>query len=674
MTKKHKKKHLYLQDQRRLCVVAIIVFSLFSFLIIQFYKLQVVEGKKWEKKANLQHITYVKQPCKRGIFFTNNSLKKNSIEDKPVVVDIPKFHLFADPDSIPLEYKDEVIEVISKTYSITEDEGKEKLKKHIYKKSRSRKLLTWLSKENKELLVKWWKPFAKKHKIASNALFFVQDYKRSYPYGKFLGQVLHTVREDRDVLTNQAIPTGGLELEFHDLLKGEEGKRRLLRSPKFSLDRDEMVKVPIDGADIYLTINDVIQAIAEEEIEKAVKYADAKGGWAVVMDPNTGEVLALAQYPFFYPSEYRKFYSDPGLIEHTKVKALTDCHEPGSIFKPISLAIALKANQELKLLNSGPLFDPEEKVHLRKVKFPGRSKPIKDVATSDYLNMWLALQKSSNIYISDIIQRVVDIFGEGWYRDQLSEVFGFGKKTGIELPAESSGFLPTPGAYYSNGRPEWSVPTPMCLAIGYNLLANSFQMLRAFSVIANGGYLVSPTLVKKVVKTDMVGKKRILYSGEENRKKRQVLSHDITETVISAMKFVTKPGGSAFRADVPGFTEAGKTSTSEKIIGGTYAKNVHYSSFVGFAPAKGARIVVCVGIDEPEFRFLPGVGRTHYGGKCAAPVFKEIAKKTLQYLGVEPDDPYGYPKGDPRYNAEMADMNKEVSDLKELFKKWHNIR
>ena len=667
---KKKDKKCKLSDKRRLVVMAFFVFCMLSFLLFQFFKLQILEGDKWARKAQLQHHFVIKEPYKRGVFYSEARYRDLEKPYKALVVDIPMFHLFIDPASITSEVKEQVSNKICKSLSVKQ-EKQNYIREQFNKKSRSRKLATWISREKKEEIEKWWLSFARKEKLPRNAIYFVCDYKRSYPCGKLLGQVLHTVREGRDVKTNQAIPTGGLELYFNKELQGQEGKRRLQRSPRYALDRGDLIKSPVNGADIYLTIDHYIQAIAEEEIANAVKKADAKSGWAIVMEPKTGDILALAQYPFYYPEKYKQYYSDKTLIEETKVKAITDCFEPGSVLKPLSFAIVMQANKERVMQGHKPLFDPEEKLNLRTVKFPGRKKPIKDVATSQFLNMKLALQKSSNIYIAHMIQRVVDQMGDKYYRDQLYNVFGFGQKTGIELPSETSGFLPEIGQYYSNGKPQWSVPTPGCLSIGYNLLVNSIHVLKAWAIFCNGGYAVKPTILKKIVQKNADGTEEVLLDNSKQREFVKVLDEDITKEVISALKLVTKPGGSAFRADVPGFTEAGKTSTSEKIRGGVYAKQVHFSSFVGFTPAKDPKIVVVVGIDEPVYRFLPGLGKTHYGGKCAAPVFREIAKRTLQYMGASPDDPYGYQIGDPRRKSEKADMLTEVADLRKLFLQWH---
>lgn len=644
-------------------VVAFGVFFLYAALVIQFFRIQIIEHDKWSRLAKLQHQTVVKEPYKRGIFYSNTSLQKNHFEHpQPLVIDVPKYHLFIDPEMLDEKAKPELIRYLEKELAVKEEDRKS-FYRHFYKKSRSRRIATWLTLEQQSKIDSWWKKYRKAYRMPSNAIYFVKDYQRSYPFGKLLGQVLHTVREDRDPATNQWIPTGGLELTFHSRLSGQEGKRVLMRSPRHAFDTDQMITPPQDGKDVYLTINHYLQAIAEEELAKGVKKVGAKGGRAVMLDPYTGEILVLAHYPFFDPSHYRDYYNDETLAEATKIKAITDCYEPGSIMKPITVAIALKANDELQKRGEKPLFFPDEMIRTDNPNFPGRNRPLRDVRTHKYLNMNMAIQKSSNIYVARLTQKIVEALGANWYREQLVHVFGFGLKSGVELPYENPGLVPTPGKTYPGGQLQWSQPTPYSLAMGYNILVNSIQMARAIAVIANGGDLVNPTLIKQETYED--------ENGQEMPKKKHVISKEITDRVTNAMKFVTKPGGPCVLADVPGYTEAGKTSTSEKLIGGVYSKKTHFSSFIGFAPASNPRFVLLINIDEPEKRFIPGFGTTHYGSKCAAPIFREIAKRSLQYLGVAPDDPYGYHKSDPRSDPSQAEWMQEAHELQRLYQKWN---
>jgi cell division protein FtsI (penicillin-binding protein 3) len=663
-----------LKDRKLLVILAITLFFLFAILIALFYKIQIVEGEKWTSTARKQHFFIVKEPFRRGTFYSNSSIKLGPVEKpRPLVIDIKKFHLYIDPKSIPEEFRDQIAGRLLEIVPVSVDEHRI-FRKQFDKNSRSRKLAMWLDKEARDQVTEWWKPYAQQHKIARNAVYFVNDYQRSYPFEKLLGQVLHTIQNHKDEKTGQASPTGGLELYFNKYLTGKPGKRLLMRSPRNSLEMETVLEVPQNGSDVYLTINSFLQTIAEEELAKGVKKAKAKAGWAIMMDPRSGEILALAQYPFFYPPDYQLFFNDPELTQHTKVKAVTDANEPGSIMKPITLAVALKANDVLKKMGKPPLFDPEEKMNTADSHFRGRRKPLKDSRYHAFMNMNMALQKSSNVYMARLMERVVNTFGDAWYRAVLHDTFGLGKKTNIELAAESRGLLPTPGKRHPNGALEWSTPTPFSLAIGHNIQTNSIQMLRAYAVFANGGYLVEPTLVRKIVKVDKEGKEIILVDNTtRDRIARfpKVLEPETVNLLVKALKYVTKSGGAAPLANVPGFTEAGKTGTAEKIVNGAYDRSKNCSSFIGFTPANNSAFVLMVVMDEPEVIFLPGIGKNTLGGICAAPVFREIAKRSLEYLEVTPDDLHGYPSGDPRYQADKADWAKEVQLLKKMYEQWN---
>ncbi len=660
--------------RKRLLGISIGLFLLFALLVAQFYKIQIVEGDKWTKEAARQHYFLVKEPYKRGVFYSNTGIKQGHPEKpQPFVIDVQKFHLYVDPLSIPYDARPMVIAFLEGQLDLTIEERLQ-LAKQFEKHSRSRKLAMWLDADSKEKIQQWWLPFAKEQGIPRNALYFVSDYQRSYPFGKLLGQVLHTVQSTKDEKTHAALPTGGLELYFQSILEGRQGVRRLMRSPRHALEMGKVLETPQNGADVYLTINHYLQAIAEEEIEKGVKKAKGKSGWVVMMEPKTGYILALAQYPFFYPPDYRLFYNDPELVEHTRLKALTDANEPGSIFKAISVAVALTANAEMRKQGRPELFHPEEKIATANGIFPGRSKPIKDTRYHKYLNMYMALQKSSNIYMGRIIDRVIQTLGIDWYRKQLHETFGMGKKTGVEYASETSGLLPTPGKKHPNGKLEWSIPTPYSLAMGHNVQANSLQMVRAYALFANGGYFVKPTLVKKVVRTLETGEEEVLLDNttpDRIQSFPKVLADEVVAETVKAMKFATKQKGGEARGDIPGFTEAGKSSTAEKIVNGTYSDKQHVSTFVGFAPLSQPAFVLLVTIDEPEFGFIPGVGKAHFGGACCAPVFREIAKRSLEYLGITPDDPFGYHPGDPRYDPQKADWVKETRLLQEIYETWN---
>lgn len=647
---------------------------LFCLLLVQFYRIQIIEGEKWSKRALAQHQIVLIEPYKRGTFYSNTFLKQGHTETPlAFATDVPKFHLHADITALSQEIKDQAVERLSSILHLTKKQQQE-LQKQMTKPSKNRRLALWLDADKQVAIENWWFPLARKHKVARNALFFVQDFQRSYPYGKMLGQILHTVREQKDPVTHAHIPTGGLELVLDPYLRGKEGARVIKRSPRNPLDFGVVTKEPQDGADVFLTINDYLQAVSEEEIEKAVKQAGAKSGWSVMMDPYTGQILAWAQYPWFKPAHYQDYFNDPKLKEESKVKGITDPFEPGSTFKPITMFVCLKANEELKKRGQPPLFSPQEKVATSNGFFPGRKTPIRDTRVHHHLNMYMALQKSSNIYMARMVQRVIERLGDEWYRNCLFEIFGFGTKTGIELGSESIGLLPTPGKTHPSGALEWSKPTPYSLAFGHNILATSLQMLKAYAMLSNGGYSVKPTLIRKIIRKDRMGKEVVLLDNESSIKdtmKGPFLSKESLAEIRKGLMHVTKPGGGASRGDIFGFTEAGKTATSEKIVKGTYSKKDHISSFIGWSPVENPRFVLMVVIDEPEAKYIPGIGKNQYGGNCAAPTFAEIGRKTLEYLGVEKDDPYGFPAGDPRRDTEKASWMKESKKLNDLYQEWN---
>ena len=282
---------------------------LFCLLVAQFFRLQVLEHERWKKRAEGQHYFIVKEPFRRGTFYANTSLQPGH-EGRKVAfaIDVPLYHLYADPKEIPPQLRQEVGENIIHLLSPPLKESM-KMAAELKRKCRSRRLVSWIAEQQKTLFLTWWRPYDKKHHLPSNALFFVSDFKRFHPMGRLLGQVLHTIQERRDEVTGRASPTGGLELSMNKYLEGSVGFRRLMRSPHNSLETGEVLKEPVHGADVELTINHCVQAIVEEELERGVKHHKAKGGIAVMVDPKTGEILALAQYPFFFPDQYQDYLS-----------------------------------------------------------------------------------------------------------------------------------------------------------------------------------------------------------------------------------------------------------------------------------------------------------------------------------------------------------------------------
>ncbi|NGX31653.1 MAG: Penicillin-binding protein 2 [Chlamydiae bacterium] len=644
-------------DLTRLTFLIAFVFCLFGLLFYRFFQIQVIEHEKWLHLAQNQYEKIEEVAFQRGVFYSNNL--KGETTHTPLVVDVVKYHVFVDPKSIPDELKPTLCHQLCQLLNLEE----ETTQQEFYKQARARRIKAFIDIKEKHDVELFFARFSKKHKIPTNALFFTQDTKRQYPFGHLLGQVLHTVRDEKDPITKRAFPTGGLEMELNKVLQGSFGKQKHLVTPRRKINLGQEIQKVKNGAKVFLTINHHIQAICEKALKEGVIKAGAKGGWAIILDPQNGHVLALAQYPFFDPNEYTSYFNDESLLDHTRYRGITDLYEPASIMKPITCAIALLGNEILAKQNKSPLFDPEAKTPTTNPIFPGRTKPLKDVRLHYFLNMNMAIQKSSNIYMARLVEKIIATFGNEWYREAL-QLFGFGQKTHIELPSEQAGIVPKPGRLHPNGTLEWSRPTPYSLAMGHNLLASSMQMVTAFSALANGGYLVKPTLIKKITSEG-----EVLH--EHVPKRIQILPKKIVDRVVEAIQYVTKIGGAARLANVYGYTEAGKTGSSEKVIHGTYSKDKHFSSFVGFSPAKNAKLCMIVTVDEPEVKFIPYLGRNQHGGICAAPIFREVVTQVFDYLGIEEDDPYGYPQNDIRYDFEKAHYVKKTKELAELYQQWN---
>ncbi len=640
------------RSSHRLFALAFFLLVLFFAIIAQFYRVQMIEGAKWKAKARSQHHHIRNEPFKRGRFFaTLHRDKHHPTRHALLALDLKYYHLYSDPALIPARERECLINMLETFFGLSKEERMVWATK-LARTSRSQKLKGEITEREKKQLEMVWAKFAQQKRLPRNALYWIEDYCRSYPYGSLFGAALGAVQKERHVKTKQSIPTGGLELALHHKLKGQPGKRKLLRSPRQALAMGDVLVEAKDGEDIYLTIDPYIQTIAEEEIERAVQRVSAKAGWAIMMDPQSGEIYALAQYPGFTPASYRVCYNDPILKHYTEVRAVTDCFEPGSTFKPLCFAVALLANRECLARGEPPLFDPKTMVRCDQGMFPGRKRPLRDVGGPHaFLNLALALQKSSDIYGADVIERVIKRFGPFWYFKQLKRLFKLGQKTGIELPGETAGVLPNP-----RDPNQWSITTPCCLSMGYNVLVTPFQLLRAYAILLTGRD-APPTLIKRALPDP--SKRTVLIDGA------------ISRELVDGLTLATTAKGTCKRASLAGYTQGGKSGTAEKVIQGSYAKRCHFASFIGFTPADAPRFLLFIGIDEPPHRFIPGVGGVYFGGFCAAPAFKAIMERTLEYLETPPDDPYGYPSDDPRFDPQKAKGAQRIRAAKELYRQWN---
>ncbi len=421
-------------------------------------------------------------------------------------------------------------------------------------------------------------------------LAFVPDAKRFYPKGHLASHVLGFVDID-----NKGIE--GVELRYHGTLSTSGGKVLLSRDASGKT-LSQGVDMEYRGNNLVLTIDEGLQYIVETELDNAIEKWRAVAAAAIMMDPLTGDILALANRPSFNPNSL----SGSKNFERRN-RAITDCYEPGSTFKIIIGTAAL----EEKVVTLDTPFDCS-----RGVVEVGR-RVIHDAHKHGLLTFKEVIQKSSNV---GSVMVGMKLGKERIYK--YAKAFGFGEKTGIDLPGEVSGLIRPPE--------KWSGVSIGSVPIGQEVAVTPLQVLRAYSAIANGGLLVTPHVASRVISPD--GKTIWTFTGETKR----VLSQRTAETFRDILKTVTEEGGTAKSAAVSGNNVAGKTGTAQMVDPHTrrYSKEKFISSFVGFVPADSPRIAMIVVIYEPRGQI--------YGGVVAAPVFKKIAENALSYLEVPRED------------------------------------
>jgi cell division protein FtsI (penicillin-binding protein 3) len=426
--------------------------------------------------------------------------------------------------------------------------------------------------------------------------------KRFYPKKSLAGPVLGFLGMDNKGLE-------GLELAYDKSLRGMSGwvlaEKDAMGRTVFPGGSGFQYRLPKPGHDIVLTIDEVIQHIAEKELDAVLASSHAKGGVCLVMNPQTGEVLALsvrsAQHgnQAFNPNEPQR--SKPA---EWRNRAVTDAFEPGSIFKPILASAALEEK----------VVHPLERIDCSAGKIQLADRVIRDAHENGVLTFTDVIAESSNVGTITVALRL----GKERFAKYIS-AFGFGKKTGVDIPGEISGQLRD---YRS-----WSGVSIGSIAIGQEIGVTPIQVASAYCALANGGMLMKPYLVSEIVDHG---------SGEGKKFQAQSVGRAITEeTCAKVNKMLQRvvETGTGQKARPAGYTAAGKTGTAQKIDQrtGKYSQKDYVSSFVGFTPANSPKLVILVMVDSPE-------GLVHYGGSVAGPVFKAVAEQSLAYLQVAPDD------------------------------------
>ncbi len=453
-------------------------------------------------------------------------------------------------------------------------------------------LETKLSKQRRFVWLKRRMSFETLKKVTAldlPGIHHIEESKRFYPNGELASQILGAVGFDSQALA-------GIEMAYSDILTSKK------RSAFFRRDaRGKLYATPvaygdqIDIGEIYLTIDKKVQFIAENALRRAVEKTNAKDGVAVVMDPNTGDILAMASAPVFDPNRYSKYP-----IETWRNRPVTDTFEPGSTFKVFVVASAL---------NDG-VVTAETVYDCQWGSYRIGKDTLKDHHPYGELSVQDIIKKSSNI---GALKIAFDLGKEKLF-DSL-KMFGIGTKADVKFPGEVGGIL--------RSHKTWQPVEHATVAFGQGLTATPLQMAAAFAAAVNGGIYYRPHIVARIVDHD--GDVNVVESEEVSRPIRP----DVSETIRYMLKrVVEEEGGTGTNAHSEFYTIGGKTGTAQKVVRGGrgYAKDKYFASFVGVAPVEDPKIVVFVGIDEPR--------GAYYGGTVAAPVVKEIVEQSLNVMGV----------------------------------------
>ena len=435
---------------------------------------------------------------------------------------------------------------------------------------------------------------------------FREEFLRQYPQGRLAAHVLGL----RDI---DGIGRGGVEQSLDHLVQGEPGRRRLVRDAM-----GRIVEINFDPNHeprrfdaVRLTIDLGVQTFAEKALDGVIRKWQPKAASAIVIDPISGEILAMASRPTYSPNDLSNVPEDAW-----KNQAINIVYEPGSTFKPFIVAWGLQE----KAIERDDIFDCENG------KYRMGPRVLSDHHAYSKLSVTDILVKSSNIGMAKIGERLTN---EELYRATLA--FGFGRPTGIDLPGELSGLL--------QPLDKWNIYSTGSIPMGHELAVTPLQLITAHSALANGGRLITPRILKGVQGRGHDSAKTFQASLDEPglavapRIVTQTVPSDVARWVVEEPMVAVVARGTGRNAQLPGYSVFGKTGTAQKIdpATGKYSEELHTSSFLCGAPATDPRVLVLVVVDEPQS------DANHYGGTIAAPAAAWILNRTLLYLGVPPD-------------------------------------
>ncbi|MBL7198028.1 MAG: hypothetical protein ISS47_08005 [Candidatus Omnitrophica bacterium] len=548
----------------RFYIISFLFIALLFVFIFRLAFIQIFHSQYLTKLALKQHNIYIELPAQRGIVYDRKL--------RPLAVNIRSYSLFAVPEEI--KDKNKVANMLSDLLELDED--------FILERISSKKHFAWLKRKLSDKLAK------EIRELNIEGLFFMKESRRSYPNGSLAAHILGFTDVDN-------IGLEGIELSCNRYLVGRSGYAFFVRDAHQSALRlENSDKLPVDGYNIVLTINQVIQYIAENALDEAFRKYNAKGASIVVLDPFSGEVIAMANRTTFDPNSPQRFS-----FEARRNRAVCDFFEPGSVFKIITASAALEEKK----------FKEDDRIFCENGAYKIANHILHDHRPHGWLTFSEVIQKSSNIGVTKIAQ---ELGLENVHK--YAKLFGFGSLTGIKLPGETTGILKPLDSY--------SKTSIGAVPIGQEVAVTALQLACAISVVANGGLYFRPYIIKKI-------KDKYNETIEEYKPKylRRVISFETSQRLEKILEGVVEKGtGRLARSKEYKF--AGKTGTAQKVDPkGGYSHSNFFATFIGLAPAENPKLAIAVVMDEPY--------PYHYGGVVCAPVFKEIAEKSLKYIEAE---------------------------------------
>jgi cell division protein FtsI (penicillin-binding protein 3) len=558
-------------------------------LLYRIWTLQVSQSDWLEGLARDQYLKEITLEPMRGAIVDRHGA--------PMAVSVMTDSIFAMPRD--MENKREAANRLSNILELDPNT--------LDKKFSSRKHFTWIKRRVPPREVQ------RVRELDLPGVHFTRESRRYYPSRELAGSIIGFAGDGRGL--------EGLELMFDGRLRGSTVLARGLRDARGNLLFQDGINPQeySNGGKLVLTVDLTIQEIVETELDQAVRQYQARAGTAIVMDPSSGEILAVANVPLFNPNTFWRYAP-----HRFRNRAVTDCFEPGSTMKVFTMAVALQKG----VVRPGELIDCE------RGRLEVGDHVIHDSSSKKHEHLRLSdvLVHSSNVGMAKVANRL----GKPGLWQGLRR-FGFGRRTGVDLPGESRCVLRRPEA--------WSDVGLATISFGQGVSVNPLQMVAALCAVANGGVWMRPQVVREIR-----GPRDELLQKFEPDPAGRVLDAGWAKVLTEMMVGVTEAGGTGARAAVSGFNVAGKTGTAQKVdpIAGGYSKDKRVASFLGFVPAERPRIAIIVVVDEPQ--------TSPYGGVVAAPAFARMASGILRYLGV-------YPQGEPTAPAKAVEVEEELVEL-----------